>query len=107
MKQLEGATGTGQKADAHAAEAIVTPLRKRRLNGELYDGCCPPSIKSGSIRTISTAPRSAERLLSPELIDSRNTELRKVGGGRCCARPLRWTAIFDGGLLTEMGTALL
>jgi hypothetical protein len=38
MKQLEGATGTGQEADAHrAAEAIVTALRKRRLSGELYE----------------------------------------------------------------------
>ena len=38
MKQLEGAIGTGQEADAHrAGEAIVTPLRKRRLSGELYE----------------------------------------------------------------------
>lgn len=38
MKQLEGATGVGQEADAHhAGEAIVTPLRKRRLSGELYE----------------------------------------------------------------------
>ena len=37
MKQLEGAVDTGQEADAHhAGEAIVAPLRKRRLNGELY-----------------------------------------------------------------------
>ncbi|MGY4501228.1 hypothetical protein ACVWYH_005159 [Bradyrhizobium sp. GM24.11] len=37
MKQLEGAVDTGQEADLHRAdEAIVAPLRKRRLNGELY-----------------------------------------------------------------------
>lgn len=37
MKQLEGAVDTGQEADAHrAGEAIVAPLRKRRLSGELY-----------------------------------------------------------------------
>lgn len=37
MKPLEGAVDTGQKADARrAGEAIVTPLRKRRLGGELY-----------------------------------------------------------------------
>jgi len=38
MNQLEGAVDTGQEADAHrAGEAIVTPLRKRRLSGELYE----------------------------------------------------------------------
>ncbi len=38
MKQLEGAIGTGQEVDAHrAGEGIVTPLRKRRLSGELYE----------------------------------------------------------------------
>ena len=38
MNQLEGAFDTGQKADARGAgEAIVTPLRKRRLSGELYE----------------------------------------------------------------------
>jgi hypothetical protein len=38
MNQLEGAVRTGQEADARrAGEAIVTPLRKRRLSGELYE----------------------------------------------------------------------
>jgi hypothetical protein len=38
MNQLVGAVDTGQKAGAHrAGEAIVTPLRKRRLSGELYE----------------------------------------------------------------------
>jgi hypothetical protein len=37
MKQLEGAVDTAQEADVHhAGEAIVAPLRKRRLSGELY-----------------------------------------------------------------------
>ncbi len=38
MKQGEGTFGAGQPADAHhACEAQVTPLRKRRLTGELYE----------------------------------------------------------------------
>ena len=38
MKQLGGATGAKLGADARrAAEAMVTPLRKRRLSGELYE----------------------------------------------------------------------
>ncbi|MBM2713491.1 response regulator transcription factor [Mesorhizobium caraganae] len=38
MKYLEGAIGKGQEADVHrAGEAIVAPLRKRRLSGELYE----------------------------------------------------------------------
>jgi hypothetical protein len=38
MKQLEETVGTKQDADAHVAgEAIVTPQRKRRLSGELYE----------------------------------------------------------------------
>jgi hypothetical protein len=38
MKQLKEAAGTKQEADARGAdEAIVTPLRKRRLSGELYE----------------------------------------------------------------------
>jgi hypothetical protein len=37
MKQLEGAVDAGQEAGAHrAGEAIIAPLRKRRLSGELY-----------------------------------------------------------------------
>jgi DNA-directed RNA polymerase specialized sigma24 family protein len=38
MKQSEEAVETGQEADARrAGEAAVTPLRKRRLSGELYE----------------------------------------------------------------------
>jgi hypothetical protein len=38
MKQLEEAVGTKQEAEARGADkAIVTPLRKRRLSGELYE----------------------------------------------------------------------
>src|SRR6185295_5688871 len=38
MKQLEGTIGTGQAADANrVGEARVTPLRNRRLSGELYE----------------------------------------------------------------------
>jgi hypothetical protein len=38
MKQLEEAVGTKQEADERGAdEAIVTPLRKRRLSGELCE----------------------------------------------------------------------
>ncbi len=38
MKQLERAVGTGQPAAAYrASEAQVTPLRKRRISGELYE----------------------------------------------------------------------
>ena len=38
MKQSEGVVGGGQEAVANrAGEAIVTPLRKRRLSGELYE----------------------------------------------------------------------
>jgi hypothetical protein len=45
MKQSEGVAGTGQEADAYrAGEAIVTPLRKRRLSGELYER--DPKIKA-------------------------------------------------------------
>jgi hypothetical protein len=45
MKQSEGVVGTGQEADAYrAGEAIVTPLRKRRLSGELYER--DPKIKA-------------------------------------------------------------
>lgn len=37
MTQLEGNAGAGQEVSAHrTGEAIVTPLRKRRLTGELY-----------------------------------------------------------------------
>ncbi|RWP53613.1 DNA-binding response regulator [Mesorhizobium sp.] len=37
MNQLEGAAGAGQEADAQRTrQAVVTPLRKRRLSGELY-----------------------------------------------------------------------
>lgn len=37
MKHSEGVVGTGQEADAYrAGEVTVTPLRKRRLSGELY-----------------------------------------------------------------------
>ena len=36
MKQSEGVVGTGQEADAYRAGGVtVTPLRKRRLSGEL------------------------------------------------------------------------
>ncbi|PPD41021.1 MAG: response regulator receiver protein [Methylocystis sp.] len=38
MNELEAAVDTGRKADApRAGAAIVTPLRKRRLSGELYE----------------------------------------------------------------------
>lgn len=38
MKQSEGVVGGGQEAVANrAGEATVTPLRKRRLSGELYE----------------------------------------------------------------------
>ena len=38
MKQSEGVVGAGQEADAcRAGEVTVTPLRKRRLSGELYE----------------------------------------------------------------------
>jgi hypothetical protein len=38
MSQLKGAAGTREKAVVHrAGEAIATPLRKRRLSGELYE----------------------------------------------------------------------
>lgn len=37
MNQLEGAVDVGQETDEYRADAsIVTPLRKRRLSGELY-----------------------------------------------------------------------
>ncbi|MBK1718118.1 hypothetical protein [Thiocystis violacea] len=36
MKQLDGAVGTGQDV-RRTGEAIVAPLRKRRLSGELYE----------------------------------------------------------------------
>src|ERR1035437_4011088 len=45
MKQSEGVVGTGQESDVYrAGEAIVTPLRKRRLSGELYER--DPKIKA-------------------------------------------------------------
>jgi hypothetical protein len=45
MKQLEEAVGTKQEADARGAgEAIATPLRKRRLSGELYER--DPKVKA-------------------------------------------------------------
>ncbi len=55
MKQLEGAVDTGQKADAgRAGEAIVTPLRKRRLSGELYER--DPKIEA-LIAELAVLPR--------------------------------------------------
>ena len=55
MKQLEGAVDTGQEADAHrAGEAIVAPLRKRRLSGELYG--CDPKIEA-LIAELAILPR--------------------------------------------------
>ncbi|PTD27345.1 response regulator receiver protein [Sphingomonas fennica] len=55
MKQLEGAVETGQEADAHRAdEAIVAPLRKRRLSGELYER--DPKIEA-LIAELTVLPR--------------------------------------------------
>ena len=55
MNQLEGAFDTGQKADARGAgEAIVTPLRKRRLSGELYER--DPKIEA-LIAELAVLPR--------------------------------------------------
>ncbi|MBB4010507.1 MULTISPECIES: response regulator receiver protein [Rhizobium/Agrobacterium group] len=36
MKQVGGSADAGKRADSHARVAIVTPLRKRSLTGELY-----------------------------------------------------------------------
>ena len=55
MKQLEGAVDTGQEADAYrAGEAIVAPLRKRRLGGELYER--DPKIEA-LIAELAVLPR--------------------------------------------------
>lgn len=55
MKQLEGAVDIGQEADAHhAGEAIVAPLRKRRLSGELYER--DPKIEA-LIAELAVLPR--------------------------------------------------
>jgi len=55
MNQLEGAVDTRQRADApHAGEAIVTPLRKRRLSGELYER--DPKIEA-LIAELAVLPR--------------------------------------------------
>jgi hypothetical protein len=57
MKQLEGTINTGQEADAHrAGEAIVVPLRKRRLSGELYER--DPKIEA-LIAELAVLPRDA------------------------------------------------
>lgn len=55
MNQLEGAVDSGQKADPpRAGEAIVTPLRKRRLSGELYER--DPKIEA-LIAELAVLPR--------------------------------------------------
>lgn len=55
MKQLEGAVETGQETDAQRAdEAIVAPLRKRRLSGELYER--DPKIQA-LIAELTVLPR--------------------------------------------------
>lgn len=55
MKQLEGAIGTGQAEAAHrASEALVKPLRKRRLSGELYER--DPKIET-LIADLAVLPR--------------------------------------------------
>ena len=57
MKQSEGAVGAGQEADAcRAGEATVTPLRKRRLSGELYER--DPKIEA-LIAELAVLPRDA------------------------------------------------
>jgi hypothetical protein len=55
MKQLEGATNEGQEADGHRmGAAIVTPLRKRRLSGELYER--DPTVEA-LITELAALPR--------------------------------------------------
>jgi len=64
MKQLEGAVDIGQEADAHhAGEAIVAPLRKRRLSGELYER--DPKIEA-LIAELAVLPRD-ELIASAEI----------------------------------------
>ena len=55
MKHLEGTVDTGQEVNArHAGDAIVAPLRKRRLSGEFYGR--PPKIEA-LIAELAILPR--------------------------------------------------
>jgi len=57
MNQLGGAVDTVQKTDARGAgEAIATPLRKRRLSGELYER--DPKIEA-LIAELAVLPRDS------------------------------------------------
>lgn len=57
MNQLEGVVGVGQETDQYRAGAsIVTPLRKRRLSGELYTR--DPKIET-LIGELAVLPRDA------------------------------------------------
>ncbi len=57
MRQLEGATDEGQEADGRRMGApIVTPLRKRRLSGELYER--DPTVEA-LIDKLAALPREA------------------------------------------------
>jgi hypothetical protein len=67
MKQLEGATNEGQQADGHRmGAAIVTPLRKRRLSGELYER--DPTVEA-LIAELAALPR--EELIARAAITKR------------------------------------
>ena len=67
MKQLEGATNEGQEADGHRmGAAIVTPLRKRRLSGELYER--DPTVEA-LIAELAALPR--EELIARAAITKR------------------------------------
>ncbi|RWJ60437.1 MAG: response regulator transcription factor [Mesorhizobium sp.] len=57
MRQLEGAVGTKPAEDAHrAGDAVVAPLRKRRLSGELYER--DPKVEA-LIAELAVLPRDA------------------------------------------------
>lgn len=70
MKQLEGAVDAGREAGAHrAGKAIIAPLRKRRLSGELYGR--DPKIEA-LIAELAVLPRD-ELIARAEIIKRSNS----------------------------------